>query len=112
MQVTMECFLGMSNVRPDTDLITHILMDVGNVGFDSTTASTSLLIASVQVSFVTCKIPSIASSSRNLYALFESHGMLSEVRKTFMPVAPIPAFIDPLTKRKMTKRYLTIVPKV
>lgn len=27
----MECFLGMSNVRPDTDLIIHILMDGGYV---------------------------------------------------------------------------------
>ena len=38
--------------------------------------------------------------------------MLSEVRKTFMPVAPIPALIDPLTKRKTTKRWLTIVAEV
>lgn len=44
-------------------------------GFDSTAASTSLLIASVQVSFVMCKSPSTASPSQNLYILFGSHGM-------------------------------------
>lgn len=72
-------------------------------GFDSTTASTSLLIGSVQVSFMTCKIPSTASTSKNLYILFGSHGMLRELRKTFMPVAPsiYRSFVKAINNKKI-----------
>ena len=58
-------------------------------------ASSSFLTASLHDSLVTFKISSLALSSRDLKVYFDSHGIFSVVKNTFIPVAPTPAFIDP-----------------
>lgn len=72
---------------------------------DWLTASTSFLTASWHVSLVTFFIPSLASSSRDLYAFLEIQGMFRDVKKTFIPVAPIPALTDPFDKREKKDRF-------
>ena len=67
---------------------------------ESIIASTSSLTALSHVLAATLSMPYFASSSWILQALFDNHGMLRDVRKTFIPVAPNPAFMDPIAHEK------------